>query len=186
MHPAISDDGSSLVLTQRHRKSLPTFDRATHGKRVMLRLSTARHLPLAPALRLPHCGHMANSRIATLLAILQDHFNPREEGWMWVAHFIDDDEESGVVNQIEGEYGEPLSMADGLAGVINGSHTQACLLLCRRSARPTEADRELWRRLRDLVSAELLVDLVVFDRRGTWSMRDEDARARPLTVGNAN
>ena len=119
---------------------------------------------------------MTHSRAAELLAILQDHFNPREEGWLWLATFFDGDEK-GVVNEIEGAYPDPIVTAHALASIVNECGAVAYLALCRWDGRPTEADRELWRDLRRQASPELLLDMVVFNDTGAWSMRDEDAAA---------
>jgi hypothetical protein len=120
---------------------------------------------------------MTNPSIAQLLTILQEHYNPRETGWLWLAVYRDADV-SGVVNQIEGAYDELPGFAEPLARVITGCGAEkAHLALCRPGGRPYEVDRELWRGLRQLVSPELLVDLVVFDRHEHWSMREEDAVA---------
>ncbi|MBV9486592.1 MAG: hypothetical protein JO246_11090 [Frankiaceae bacterium] len=125
---------------------------------------------------------MEQPSFENLLGILQDHFNPREEGWLWVATFMDG-AEGGVVNQIEGDYGEPIRMADSLAYIINGCGAdRAHLALCRRGGRPREVDREFWRRLRDQIDADVLQDMIVFDRRGTWSMRGEDEGADAFAV----
>lgn len=118
----------------------------------------------------------------TLLAILQQYFNPREEGWLWVAFY--DDDQPGVVEQIEGDYEDVAATVTGLSQVINGvSFEHAHLAVCRREGRPTEADRELWRGLREAVDAARLVDLVVFNDRDAWSMRDEDRQAQRAALG---
>ena len=120
---------------------------------------------------------MTTSRTDELLEILQHHFKPQEEGWMWMA-FYADDSDGGVVNEITGEYEDPIVAADGLAHIMNEIDPDRVLLaLCRSDARPTEADRRLWRRLRGLVDATKLADMVMFNRRAQWSMRAEDAAA---------
>jgi hypothetical protein len=120
---------------------------------------------------------MTTSRTGDLLAILQEHFNPAEEGWLWVALYPDDSD-GGLLNQIEGDYEEPGPTARALAHILNEvKPDQAFLALCRFDGRPRERDRELWRDLRGLVVGDRLVDLVVFNREQTWSMRDEDAAA---------
>jgi hypothetical protein len=120
---------------------------------------------------------MTTSRTDTLLAILQEYFNPREDGWLWLATYRDD-ADGGIVNQVDGAYQDPTATAYGLARMSNeGGADRAFLALCRPGGRPYEVDRRLWRELRRLVSADVLIDMVVFDRRGTWSMRAEDAAA---------
>ena len=119
---------------------------------------------------------MTTSRADKLLTILQDHYNPREEGWLWLATFFDGDDK-GVVKQIEGEYPDPVQTGEALAHIINEVGAQAYLALCRFEGRPREADRELWRVLRRGASPELLMDMVVFDSDRTWSMRAEDTAA---------
>jgi hypothetical protein len=115
---------------------------------------------------------MATSRTEKLLAILQEHFNPREEGWLWVALYADD-REGGVVNQIEGEYEEPMATAHALGRIFDEiAPDHAYLALCRHEGRPREADRALWRELRRLVAGDRLLDMVVFNHR-----RAEDAAA---------
>jgi hypothetical protein len=74
-------------------------------------------------------------------------------------------------------------MSTALAEIINQvTPDRAWLALCRPDGRPREADREFWRRLRALVAAERLVDLVIFNRHSTWSMRAEDSAAKDLAV----
>lgn len=119
---------------------------------------------------------MTTSRTDDLLAILQDHYNRREEGWLWLATFFEDDEQ-GVVNQFEGAYSDPIQSAQGLAHVINELGARAFLALCRVDGRPREIDRELWRELRSQASPDLLIDMVVFDKDHAWSMRAEDTAA---------
>ena len=120
---------------------------------------------------------MTTARTDELLTILQAHFNPREEGWLWVAMYADDSD-GGLVNQIEGEYDDPRETARALGRILNEVRPDhAYLALCRREGRPREADRELWRELRALVDPDRLIDVVVFNRRHTWSMRAEDAAA---------
>jgi len=119
----------------------------------------------------------------SLLAILQDHFRPREDGWLWIA-FFDDGDDRGVVEQIEGSMSAEPGAAQGLATVINGvSIDRVFLALCRTAGRPQEADRELWRFLRSEVDTEKLVDLVVFNGHETWSMRGEDLTAQRAALG---
>jgi hypothetical protein len=121
----------------------------------------------------------------SLLPILQSHYNPREQGWLWVA-FYDDHQPGGVVEQIDGSITAEAGAAEAaksLAIVINGATCRRCyLLLCRETGRPAEDDREMWRALRALVDADKLVDLVVFDDRNTWSMRGEDQGAKTFAV----
>lgn len=119
---------------------------------------------------------MKTSRTDELLAILQEHFNPREEGWLWLAMFRDGDEK-GLLNQIEGAYEDPVLTARALARIINECGVQSYLALCRWDGRPTEADREMWRYLRRQISPDLLLDLVAFNDKAAWSMRDEDTAA---------
>src|SRR5436305_13709332 len=57
---------------------------------------------------------MATSTPDERLAILQQHFNPREEGWLWLAMYADA-REGGVVSQIEGEYDDAPATARALA-----------------------------------------------------------------------
>jgi hypothetical protein len=120
---------------------------------------------------------MAISAADSLLSILQEHFNPREDGWLWIALY-EDGHHGGVVQQIDGEYEGAIETGRSLAYIINGCGApHAFLALCRGDARPTEGDRELWRELRSLLDPRMLTDLVVFNRRKTWSMRAEDAAA---------
>jgi hypothetical protein len=121
---------------------------------------------------------MTTSRQDELLGILQEHLNPREEGWLWIALYADG-RDGGVVNQIEGHYEDALATARGVAAVINEiGPDKAYIALCRSDGRPTEEDRALWRELRDGVPADVLVDLAVFSEIRAWSMRKEDAAAR--------
>jgi hypothetical protein len=120
---------------------------------------------------------MTRSRTDELLTILQQYFNPREEGWLWLATYHDD-RADGVVEQFEGHYEDAAATAQGLARMITDSGADfAYLALCRREGRPTEADRAMWRELRRIESATSLTDMVVFNRRQIWSMRAEDAAA---------
>ena len=120
---------------------------------------------------------MTSARVDRLLTILQQHFNPREEGWLWLA-FHADDGERGVLNQIEGEYDDPAATARSLAYLINEiGPDHASAFLCRWEGRPTEDDRELWRQLDRQVSAERLLDMIVFNGELRWSMRADDAIA---------
>ncbi|HZU75443.1 MAG TPA: hypothetical protein VFA70_01685 [Dehalococcoidia bacterium] len=123
------------------------------------------------------------SRTAELLAILQKSFHPREEGWIWLAAYLEDTE-GGTVSQFEGAYEQPLATARGLAEIMNGCGAdRTYLAICRRDGKPTEADREMWRELRSLVDSSLLLDMVVFNRREAWSMRSEDAAAAMTSGG---
>ena len=124
---------------------------------------------------------MTTSRTDELLAILQEHFKPREEGWLWVATFRDGDD-NGVVQEITGDYGDAAAMANALGRIVNGVISscgidRVYLALCRSEGRPTESDRELWRDLRGRIAGDVLVDMVVFNQREAWSMRAEDAAA---------
>jgi len=120
---------------------------------------------------------MTASRTDELLTILQDFYEVREEGWLWLALY-DEDSEHGVVQEITGDYGEPISMSNLMAEAINRIEpVRAFLAVCRSDGRPTEADREFWRNIRRLVDASRLTDMVVFNRRTSWSMRAEDAAA---------
>src|SRR3954454_15816749 len=120
------------------------------------------------------------SRDVELLSILQKFFNPREEGWLWLASYVGDDPR-GVVSQVEGAYEDVEAAGRSLARIINEvGADRFWIALCRREGCPTESDRELWRLVRDLVSADALTDMVVFNRRRAWSMREEDAAAVPL------
>lgn len=126
---------------------------------------------------------MTTSAADELLDILQTHFSPREEGWLWLALY-QEGRDGGVVNQIEGDYMDAVATARGLAHIINGvGADRTFLALCRHEGRPREVDRELWRDLRRLVSGDSLIDMVVFNRREAWSMRAEDAAAMPLQGG---
>jgi hypothetical protein len=125
---------------------------------------------------------MTRSRAEDLLGILQEHFNPREEGWMWLATYPESG--TGVVEQFEGPYDDPPATAHGLGHTINERGADlAFLALCRQEGRPTEADRALWRNLRVLASPEKLVDLVVFNKHHAWSMRREDVDAARAAGG---
>jgi hypothetical protein len=120
--------------------------------------------------------------VEKLLPILQDCYKPRESGWLWVAFYREGDE-NGIVEEITGEYGDPDLMSAALAEIINGvTPDRAWLALCRPDGCPREADRAFWRRLRDLVEAERLVDMVIFNRQSVWSMREEDSAATGLAV----
>lgn len=124
-----------------------------------------------------HAALMATSNAEELLTILQTHFSPREEGWVWLALYTDD-MPGGVVSQIEGEYEDPGVAAHALGRIINEVEPdRAYIALCRAEGRPRESDRELWRDLRVLVDRETLTDMVVFSDREAWSMRAEDAAA---------
>jgi hypothetical protein len=112
-----------------------------------------------------------------LLAILQDFFNPAEEGWLWLALY-DDDAERKIVEQIEGSFDDAAQAAQALGDLINGVPPErAWLAICRSEGRPYESDRELWRRLRAAVTPGKLVDMVAFNARIVWSMREEDVAA---------
>jgi len=126
---------------------------------------------------------MTSARIDELLGILQQFFNPREEGWLWLA-FYADDAPGGVLNQMEGQYEEPVATAESLAYLINEiAPDRASIALCRWDGRPTEDDRELWRRLDRLVSADRLLDMIVFNAGMCWSMRSDDVTSpRPSKV----
>src|SRR3954454_8683503 len=129
--------------------------------------------------RRPQAADMT-SRDDELLSILQKFFNPREEGWLWLASYVGDDPR-GVVSQVEGAYEDVEVTGRSLARIINEvGADRYWLALCRREGCPTESDREVWRLVRDLVSADALTDMVVFNRDRAWSMREEDAAAVPL------
>jgi hypothetical protein len=120
---------------------------------------------------------MTTSRTDDLLAILQGHFKPRENGWLWLATDFDGDER-GIVHEITGAYEDPVAAAYGVGRIVDAcTPDHAYIALCRSEGRPTESDREMWRVLRGLVSAETLTDMVVFNRRQAWSMRAEDTAA---------
>ena len=120
---------------------------------------------------------MTTTREDELLSILQNYFNPREEGWLWPASYCGDDPQ-GVLGQFEGAYEDVDATGRGLAAIINGVGADRYFLaLCRREGRPTEGDRQLWRIVRDQVEGDTLSDMVVFNRRRAWSMREEDAAA---------
>src|SRR3954453_558786 len=129
--------------------------------------------------RRPQAADMT-SRDDELLSILQKFFNPREEGWLWLASYVGDDPR-GVVSQVEGAYEDVEVTGRSLARIINEvGADRYWLALCRREGCPTESDREVWRLVRDLVSADALTDMVMFNRDRAWSMREEDAAAVPL------
>ena len=89
------------------------------------------------------------SRDDELLSILQKFFNPREEGWLWLASYVGDDPR-GVVSQVEGAYEDVDVTGRSLARIINEvGADRYWLALCRREGCPTESDRELWRLVRD-------------------------------------
>lgn len=120
---------------------------------------------------------MTSARIDELMSILQRFFNPREEGWLWLA-FYEDDRAGGVLNQIEGQYEDPVATARSLAYLINEiGPDHAHVALCRWDGRPTEDDRELWRQLDRQVNTERLLDMIVFNAELRWSMRADDAIA---------
>ena len=121
---------------------------------------------------------MPMSRTDEFLAILQSCYNPREEGWLWLATYRDDSDQ-GVVAQVEGHYEDAPATARSLALIVNEVPAdRSYLALCRRDGRPTETDRELWRDLRRLAEPDRLIDMVVFNQSDSWSMREEDAAAR--------
>src|SRR3954453_22900880 len=68
--------------------------------------------------RKPHAADMT-SRDDELLSILQKFFNPREEGWLWLASYVGDDPR-GVVGQGEGAYEDVEVAGRPLAPVLNG------------------------------------------------------------------
>ena len=120
---------------------------------------------------------MNDGRHDELLDILQRCYKPREDGWLWMAMY-QDDQEGGVVSEIEGDYEDPVATADSLTAILNDVRPDRCYFaLCRRGGRPRESDRWLWRRLREQISTDSLVDFVVFDDEAAWSMRAEDAEA---------
>jgi hypothetical protein len=123
---------------------------------------------------------MPTTPVEKLLPILQEHYKPREDGWLWMVFYADGDE-NGVVHEVTGsydEFGDGENAARSLAEVINGvGADNVFLALCRAGGQPRESDRELWRRLRTLVDAAVLDDLVVFNKTAAWSMREEDAAA---------
>jgi len=120
---------------------------------------------------------MTSARIDELLGILQQFFNHREEGWLWLA-FYADDAPGGVLNQIEGQYEDPVTIAKSLAYLVNEiAPDRAHLAVCRWDGRPTEDDRELWRQLDRLVPADRLLDMIVFNAELRWSMRADNAVA---------
>jgi len=55
---------------------------------------------------------MTTSQAGELLGILHEHFNPDEEGWLWLALYKDG-RDGGVVNQVEGHYEDPAGTARG-------------------------------------------------------------------------
>ena len=119
---------------------------------------------------------MTNNERRSLLSILQEYFTTREEGWAWLAPH--GDRAGGVVSQIEGAYDDPAVAASAFALILRECDAEdGFLAICRWDGRPTETDRELWRSLRAEVSVEQLSDMVVFNDREAWSMREEDASA---------
>ncbi|MDQ1688937.1 MAG: hypothetical protein QOK42_1912 [Frankiaceae bacterium] len=111
-----------------------------------------------------------------LLAILQEHYKPREEGWLWVA-LLRDGEEGGVLLEIARDGTDLRQLVPQLVQIVGECGVERCLFaLCRGEGRPTEADREVWRKLRHEM-ADGLLDLVVFNDQRLWSMRREDADA---------
>lgn len=128
---------------------------------------------------------MTTHRTDQLLTILQECFNPREDGWLWLASYVDD-QEGGVVAQFEGAYEHPAATGRGLARIVTDSAADRCYVaLCRREGRPRESDREMWRLLRDRTDANQLIDMVVFNRETAWSMREEDATAAAAAAATA-
>lgn len=122
---------------------------------------------------------MTTPTIDFLIETLQLHFKPREEGWAWLA--LHDDDHPGVVSEITGEYEGAVETAAALANIITGvGAVHAFLALCRASGRPTEADRRLWRHLREHVASDVLVDMVVFNDSAVWSMRAEDSTSHSI------
>lgn len=120
---------------------------------------------------------MTTSRTAELLRTLQQHFDPRDDGSLWVALYVDGDD-GGIVNQVAGPYEDAVAAARALAMIVNETGADhAYVALCRPDGRPTDQDRELWRRLREQTSPEVLIDLAVFNATGALSMREEDAAA---------
>src|SRR3954452_14076025 len=82
---------------------------------------------------------MTTARTDKFLAILQKSFNPREEGWLWLATYLDG-REGGVVSQFEGAYEDVARTAAGLGHIIGGCGAdRTYLALCRREGRPNEA-----------------------------------------------
>lgn len=125
---------------------------------------------------------MTTHRTDQLLTILQEFFNPREEGWLWLATYLEG-QDGGVVMQFEGAYEDTVATARGLSLVVaDGPADSYYLTLCRREGRPRESDRELWRALRANTEPDRLIDMVVFNRESAWSMRGEDAAAAAATA----
>jgi hypothetical protein len=135
-------------------------------------------LTLARAKKAAQDSAMVKDKSAQLLAILQDAFNRREEGWLWVATYRNDCQ-GGVLQEITGHYEDAVETANALADIVSGCGADSAFFaLCRGEARPTGSDRELWRTLRRRLDAGTLTDMVVFNRRQIWSMRaEEDAAA---------
>ena len=120
---------------------------------------------------------MTTKRIDNLLSTLQQFFNPREEGWVWVA-LERDDLDRGVVSQIEGAYDDPSDAARGLTNVIEASEAdRAYVAICRWDGRPTEDDRAVLSELDRTFSADRLIDMVAFNDVQRWSMRADSAAA---------
>jgi hypothetical protein len=120
---------------------------------------------------------MTTSRTDELLRTLQQHFDPGEDGSLWVALYLDGDD-GGIVNQVAGPYEDVVAAARALAMIVNETGADhAYVALGRPDGRPTEKDRELWRRLREQTTPEVLIDMAVFNASGALSMREEDAAA---------
>ena len=120
---------------------------------------------------------MTDRRIDTLMKILQQHFNPREEGWLWIALYADG-RDGGVLNQIEGECTDIPATAHALTTIITGGDPdRVYLALCRWDGRPRESDRELWRMLDAQISSDKLADMIVFNDSQRWSMRADNIAA---------
>jgi hypothetical protein len=125
---------------------------------------------------------MENMRLTGILEILRDCYKPREHGWMWMLA-QPPGADHGVMQEITGEridnesiVGFVVDLAPRLGDV------EMLVAVCRRDGRPTEADRELWRALRDHLDGTdaRLIDMVVFNGDGLWSMREEDARSNAV------
>ena len=102
---------------------------------------------------------------------------------MWMV--VDDREtESGVVNQIEGEFADVgVEGMRNLIDIVEQVHPDDVLfILCRREGVPREFDREFWRLARATFDGSdiNLVDLIVFNRDRIHSMRAEDTSSHAV------
>jgi hypothetical protein len=125
---------------------------------------------------------MERNRTSELLGILQQHYNPREEGWMWVA-VRPPYAERGALNQVEGEPLDPVTMVRSWSEILSSlGPVEVFIAICRRGGRPHEADRHFWRGMRNRFDGTetVLIDLVAFNHDEAWSMREEDAQSNAV------